>query len=89
MDNSLNQPQLSNLTTDREVCRSVLNRVYNACMYVYCNQVIQDWEDMCMLWDYTFGPRRMKIDPKETKILLTEPPMSSSMYKEILAEVTS
>ena len=30
---------------------------------------------MCHVWDYTFY-NRMGIDPKECKILLTEPPMN-------------
>lgn len=39
------------------------------------NGVVKNWEDMGHLWDYTFY-ERMKIDPKNHRILLTEPPMN-------------
>jgi actin-related protein 2 len=39
------------------------------------NGVVRDWKGMCNLWDYTFF-ERLKIEPKEHKILLTEPPMN-------------
>lgn len=35
---------------------------------------IQNWEDMEHLWEYTFGPSVMNIDPSNSKIFLTEPP---------------
>jgi actin-related protein 2 len=37
------------------------------------NGIVKDWEGMIHLWDYTFN-ERMKIDPTEHNILLTEPP---------------
>jgi actin-related protein 2 len=37
------------------------------------NGIVRDWGDMKHLWDYTFNDC-MKIDPKDHKILLTEPP---------------
>jgi len=39
------------------------------------NGIVQDWKGMVNLWDYTFH-QRLKIDPTEHKILLTEPPMN-------------
>jgi actin-related protein 2 len=39
------------------------------------NGIVRNWEDMCHVWDYTFY-NRMGIDPKNCKILLTEPPMN-------------
>ncbi|CAJ0877799.1 17146_t:CDS:2 [Entrophospora sp. SA101] len=39
------------------------------------NGIIKIWEDMKHLWDYTFY-EKLKVDPKECKILLTEPPMN-------------
>jgi len=39
------------------------------------NGIVRNWEDMCHVWDYTFRDR-MGIDPKNCKILLTEPPMN-------------
>uniref|UniRef100_A0A0A1XP84 Actin-related protein 2 n=1 Tax=Zeugodacus cucurbitae TaxID=28588 RepID=A0A0A1XP84_ZEUCU len=46
------------------------------------NGVVRNWEDMCHVWDYTFGPKKMNIDPKNTKILLTEPPMNPLKNRE-------
>ncbi|KAJ8924952.1 hypothetical protein NQ315_001117 [Exocentrus adspersus] len=31
------------------------------------NGVVRNWEDMCHVWDYTFGPKKMNLDPRETK----------------------
>lgn len=39
------------------------------------NGIVRDWKGMINLYDYTFY-ERLKIDPKEHKILLTEPPMN-------------
>jgi len=36
------------------------------------NGIIRNWEDMYHLWDYTFY-EKLKIDPKQCKVLLTEP----------------
>jgi len=37
------------------------------------NGIVKDWKGMLNLWDYTFT-EKMKIDPKDHRILLTEPP---------------
>lgn len=42
---------------------------------------------MCHVWDYTFGADKMNIDPKECKILLTEPPMNPTKNREKMIEV--
>lgn len=39
------------------------------------NGIVRDWKGMINLYDYTFY-ERLKIEPKEHKILLTEPPMN-------------
>ncbi len=39
------------------------------------NGVIKIWEDMKHLWDYTFY-EKLKVDQRDCKILLTEPPMN-------------
>ena len=49
--------------------------------------MVRNWEDMCHVWDYTFGESKMNIDPKETKILLTEPPMNPTKNREKMIEV--
>lgn len=35
------------------------------------NGVVRNWEDMCHVWDYTFGPKKMNLEPKETKVFIT------------------
>lgn len=47
----------------------------------------RNWDDMCHVWDYTFGPKKMNIDPKECKIMLTEPPMNPIRNREKMIEV--
>lgn len=51
------------------------------------NGVVRNWEDMCHVWDYTFGEKKMNIDPTNTKILLTEPPMNPTKNREKMIEV--
>ena len=53
-----------------------------------CDNVIcRNWEDMIHLWDYTFGPGKMDIDPRECKVMLTEPPMNPTRNRERMIEV--
>ena len=35
------------------------------------NGVVRNWTDMCHIWDYTFGPKKMNIDPTDTKVTLS------------------
>ncbi|KAF4523271.1 hypothetical protein B566_EDAN006894 [Ephemera danica] len=51
------------------------------------NGIVRNWEDMCHIWDYTFGPDKMNITPAECKILLTEPPMNPTKNREKMIEV--
>ncbi|XP_050528359.1 actin-related protein 2 [Daktulosphaira vitifoliae] len=51
------------------------------------NGIVRNWDDMCHVWDYTFGPKKMNIDPKECKIMLTEPPMNPIKNREKMIEV--
>ena len=37
--------------------------------------------------DYTFGPEKMNLDPKECKIMLTEPPMNPLKNRQKMIEV--
>ena len=39
------------------------------------------------LWDYTFGPEKMNLDPSECLIMLTEPPMNPLKNRETMLEV--
>jgi len=50
------------------------------------NGIVKDWEGMGHLWDYTFY-ERMKINPKDHKIMLTEPPMNPKSNKKQMCEV--
>ncbi|XP_049848599.1 actin-related protein 2-like [Schistocerca gregaria] len=48
--------------------------------------IVRDWEDMKYLWDYTFY-EKLKIQPDECKILLTEPPLNPRKNRERMLEV--
>lgn len=51
------------------------------------NGIVRNWDDMCHVWDYTFGSNKMNIEPKECKVLLTEPPMNPLKNREKMIEV--
>jgi len=51
------------------------------------NGVVRNWDDMLHLWDYTFGPQKLDIDPKECKLLLTEPPLNPINNRQRMLEV--
>jgi actin-related protein 2 len=51
------------------------------------NGMVRNWEDMLHVWDYTFGPEKLNINPSECKILLTEPPMNPTRNREKMIEV--
>lgn len=51
------------------------------------NGIVRNWDDMGHIWDYTFGPTKLDIDPKECKILLTEPPLNPNSNREKLFQV--
>ncbi|XP_076178573.1 actin-related protein 2 isoform X1 [Ptiloglossa arizonensis] len=55
--------------------------------YPMQNGIVRNWEDMCHIWDYTFGKEKMNINPRECKILLTEPPMNPITNREKMIEV--
>ncbi|XP_033219228.1 actin-related protein 2 isoform X1 [Belonocnema kinseyi] len=55
--------------------------------YPMQNGIVRNWEDMCHVWDYTFGEEKMNINPRECKILLTEPPMNPTTNREKMIEV--
>jgi actin-related protein 2 len=49
--------------------------------YPMDNGIVRNWEDMKHVWDYTFY-EKLKIDPKQSKVLLTEPPMNPMRNRE-------
>ncbi|XP_043279770.1 actin-related protein 2 isoform X2 [Venturia canescens] len=55
--------------------------------YPMRNGIVRNWDDMCHVWDYTFGKEKMNINPRECKILLTEPPMNPRANRKKMIEV--
>jgi len=51
------------------------------------NGIVRSWEDMIHLYDYTFGQQKLGINPRECKLLLTEPPMNPTKNREKMIEV--
>ena len=51
------------------------------------NGMVRNWDDMMHIWDYTFGPEKLNIEPENCKILLTEPPMNPTRNREKMIEV--
>lgn len=49
------------------------------------NGIVRNWDDMLHVWDYTFN-ERLNIDPKDSKILLTEPPLNPTKNREKMVE---
>lgn len=54
--------------------------------YPLDNGIIRNWEDMQYVWDYTFY-EKLKVQPKECKILLTEAPMNPQQNRKKMIEV--
>ena len=44
-------------------CRHMLDVTYPM-----DNGMVRSWEDMIHLWDYTFGPDRLNLDPPDCKV---------------------
>ncbi|CAJ0569335.1 unnamed protein product, partial [Mesorhabditis spiculigera] len=51
------------------------------------NGIVRNWDDMGHIWDYTFGPEKLDIDPKDCKMLLTEPPLNPQANREKMIQV--
>eukprot|EP01086_Lenisia_limosa_P001976 TRINITY_DN141_c0_g1_i2.p1 TRINITY_DN141_c0_g1~~TRINITY_DN141_c0_g1_i2.p1 ORF type:complete len:389 (-),score=142.42 TRINITY_DN141_c0_g1_i2:36-1202(-) len=60
-------------------------RSFLQCSYPLDNGIIRNWEDAKHLWDYTFT-EKLKIDPSECKILLTEPPLNPKKNRELMLQ---
>ncbi|XP_033735141.1 actin-related protein 2 [Pecten maximus] len=50
------------------------------------NGMVRNWEDMEHLYNYTFGPEKLDLDARNSKILLTEPPMNPTKNRERMIE---
>lgn len=57
-------------------CRSMLE-----VSYPMENGMVRCWEDMLHLWDYTFGPDRLSIDPSECKVAAAGPAATSDQRR--------
>jgi len=53
--------------------------------YPLDNGMVRSWEDMEHLWNYTFY-EKLKINPHECKIMLTEPPMNPKKNREQMVQ---
>jgi len=62
-------------------------RSYLECNYPMENGIVRNWEDMEHIWDHTFGPEKLNIDPTNSKVLLTEPPLNPLRNREKMIEV--
>jgi len=62
-------------------CRSVLD-----VKYPMEEGIVRDWDDMQLLWDYTFHDK-LNIDTRNSRILLTEPPMNPASNRKKMFEV--
>ena len=41
--------------------------------YPVGNGIVENWDDMELLWDYTFGKTKLDIDPRTCKVSKTSP----------------
>jgi len=48
--------------------------------------IVKNWNDMKLLWDYTFS-EKLKIDPRGRRIILTEPPLNPKANRQRMAQV--
>ncbi|KAL6046597.1 Actin-related protein 2 [Balamuthia mandrillaris] len=53
--------------------------------YPLDNGIVRNWEDAGYVWDYAFF-EKLKINPRESKILLTEPPMNPKANREKMVQ---
>lgn len=51
------------------------------------NGIVRSWDDMTHLFNYTFGPSKLNIDPSHSRLLLTEPPLNPLKNREKMVEV--
>lgn len=48
--------------------------------------IVRNWEDMKLLWDYTFD-EKLRVAPQGRKVLLTEPPMNPKVNRQRMCQV--
>ena len=47
------------------------------------NGIVRNWDDMKHVWDYTFGPTKMNIDPKNAKVTICSVTMLCSLGQKL------
>jgi len=62
------------------------NRTYLQITQPMEHGIVRNWEDMGHLWDYTFY-EKLRVDPTDRKVLLTEPPMNPKTNRQRMCEV--
>ena len=55
--------------------------------YPMDNGMVKNWEDMEHVWDYTFGPSKLNLDPKDSKVIFTEPAQNPLQNRQKLIQV--
>jgi len=53
--------------------------------YPLDNGIVRNWDDALHVWNYAFF-EKMKINPKNSKVLLTEPPMNPKENREKMVQ---
>jgi actin-related protein 2 len=66
---------------EASIARSMLNL-----SYPLENGIIKDWTDAKHVWDYTFK-EKLKIDPTDCQILLTEPPLNPLKNRSLMLQM--
>lgn len=83
-NNKVNDIEIKDLMVGNEAS---LLRSFLEVKYPMTNGIVRDWVDMEHIWDHTFGPEKLNIDPHNSKVLLTEPPMNPMSNREKMIEV--
>jgi len=83
-NNKVNDIEIKDLMIGNEAS---LLRSFLEVNYPMENGIVRNWEDMEHIWDHTFGPEKLDIDPHNCKVLLTEPPMNPLRNREKMIEV--
>lgn len=66
--------------------RASENRKYLDISYPVDNGVIRQWDDMTSLWRYAFD-QKLSIDPKNSRVLLTEPASNPKSNRKKMVEI--
>jgi len=82
-EEKIDNVQLKDIMTGDEAAKL---RMMLQITYPIDNGIIRNWEDMTYVWDYTFQ-EKLKVNPAECKIMLTEAPMNPQANRKKMIEV--